>query len=213
MVIRWLGKTFFQLTLNLPQNGESRVIIDPFAVKTIGLRQPKMEADLVLLTQGVLDKKLNIRGNYFLVDKPGEYEIRQIFIYGVPEVKEEGKLTGKVFYLLEAEGISVVHLGLCTQIILTDKQLEFLENPDVLMLPVGGGDGLTAQQAAQLVQQLEPRFIIPMNFAFSGSKVNLDKVEKFIRELGKNKPEIKDKLRITSKDLVGKESELIILNP
>ncbi len=212
MLIRWFGKTFFQLTLNLPQNGESRVIIDPFAVKNIGLRQPKMEADLVLLTQGELDKKLNIKGDYFLINKPGEYEIRQIFVYGIPEMKDD-KLTGKIFYLIEAEGISVVHLGLCSQTVLTDKQLEFLESPDILLLPVGGADSLTGKQAAQLVQQLEPRFIVPMNFAFPGAKIKLDKVDVFIKELGKNRPEIKDKIRITSKDLVGKESELVILNP
>ncbi len=212
MVIRWFGKTFFQLVLNLPQNGESRVIIDPFVVKTIGLRQPKMEADLVLLTQGELDKKLNIKGDYFLISNPGEYEIRQIFVYGVPEMKDD-KLTGRIFYLIEAEGISVVHLGLCSQTVLTDKQLEFLERPDILLLPVGGGDSLTAKQAAQLVQQLEPRFIVPMNFAFPGSKVKLDKVDVFVRELGKSKPEIKDKMRISNKDLVGKESELVVLNP
>ncbi len=213
MVIRWWGKSFIQLTANSPQEGEVKLMVDPFAVKTIGLRQPKMEVDLVLLTQGELDKDVQIKGDYFLVNEPGEYEVKQIFIYGIPELNKDKQPSGRIFYLIEAEGISVVHLGLGRQVDFTDKQLEFLENPDVLLVPVGGGDSLTARQAAEVVQRLEPRFIVPINFAFPGAKVKLDKVDNFIKELGIKQADSKDKLKISSKDLVGKESELFVINP
>ncbi len=196
-----------------PQNGDSNLLIDPFVVKTIGLRQPKMDADMVLMTSGKLDKNLKLSESCFLIDSPGEYESKQIFVYGISEYDGGDIPTGKIIYSIEVEDMNIVHLGQMSQKDLTDSQLEQIENADVLFVPIGGHDSLNAKQAAHLVQAIEPRIIIPIYYKFPGSKLPLDAADLFVKELGTSKVENTDKVRITARDLPQDESRLIILQP
>jgi len=212
MVIQWFGQTFIKLQIKSPQNGDSYLLIDPYQVKTLGMRQPKMEADLVLSTTGPLDKKFKFLSQTMMVDGPGEYETRQIFVYGQAETDKEGTPTGKTIYMIEAEDMTLAHLGSIKQTELTNNQLNYLENADVLFVPVGGKDSLNAKQAAHIVQQVDPRIVIPIYYNFPGSKLVLDKVDPFIKELGRTKFIKVDKLRLSVRDLPQEDSQLYILN-
>ena len=67
---------------------------------------------------------------------------------------EQGSKRGEtLLFLIEAEGLRVVHLGDlgCP---LDEAQLEQLKNPDVLMIPVGGFYTIDADQAKQIADQL-----------------------------------------------------------
>lgn len=211
MIIQWFGQTFIKLQTKSPQNGDSCLLIDPYAVKTVGLRQPKMEADLILFTTDKFDKKLRLPPDALVIKGPGEYETRQIFVYGQPEYNKEGVATDKIIYMIELEGMTVAHLGNISQTELSDSQLTYLENADILFVPVGGKDSLNAKQAAHIVQEIDPRVIIPIYYNFLGSKLALEKVDNFIKELGLTKYEKTDKLRLSVRDLPQEESRLYIL--
>ncbi len=211
MQAEWFGQTFIRMQLKSPQNGDSNLLIDPYQTKVFGLRQPKMEADLVLTTSGKLDAKLNIGGQPFVITAPGEYEVKQVFVYGLPEQNEAGLVTGKIMYVLEAEEMSIAHLGEINQTELTDQQLEYLENVDVLFLSVGGETSLSPKLAAKLVQQIDPRVVVPINYAFAGSKLTGIKVDEFIKAVGLSKPERVEKLRLSKKDLPIDETKMFII--
>jgi L-ascorbate metabolism protein UlaG (beta-lactamase superfamily) len=211
MYIEWFGQTFIRLQMKSPQNGDSHLLIDPYQTKNFGMRQPKMDADMVLLTVGDLDTKLNIQGNPFVITHPGEYETKQVFVYGVPEIDDNNKLTGQVMYVIEGEEMTIGHLGPIHQTQLTEQQLEYFENVDVLLVPVGGGNSLSPKQAARLVQQIDPRLVIPVHYAWKGSGLKLAGVDEFIKELGQSKSERVDKLRVVKKELPVDETRLVII--
>ena len=84
----------------------------------------------------------------------------------------------------------------------------------MLLVPVGGGNALNAEQAAEVITQLEPRLIIPMHYATPAYKPNgaaLDPVEKFLREMGVEAAEPLPKLVITPASLPA-EPQVVVLN-
>lgn len=51
-----------------------------------------------------------------------------------------------------------------------------LEEVNVLLLPVGGGNSLNAAQASELVSLLEPDIVVPMHYQLAGLKLELEGV-------------------------------------
>lgn len=216
MVIQWYGQACIEVRTKPGANGEVTVVFDPYDPK-IGLRLPRLSADVVAVTHDHYDHNNvpGVSGSPFLVQGPGEYEVKQIFLYGIPSWHDdkEGQERGpNTMYLLESEGMSLAHLGDLGQPELTQAQLEHFEGVDILILPVGGTYTVNAKQAAAIVSQIEPRIIIPIHYQIVGLKVGkpLDGVEKFVHELGL-KPETTDKLKITKKDLPQEETKLVVL--
>lgn len=198
------GNTFVKIITKSPESGDSIVLIDPFQTKTIGQRQPKMDADVVLHTQKKYDTKLT-PADAFVIDRPGEYETKSIFVYGT-------SFEDNTLYSITAEKITIGHLGLLPNTQLPDKAQELLEGSDVLFVPVGGETSLDAKQAAALVGQLEPRIVIPMNYAFTGAKTKLTDLKPFLKELGNPKTEITTKFSIKKKDLPQDETKIVLLH-
>jgi len=197
MIINYLGLSAFRLQIN----GTS-ILLDPPA-EDGGLKLPRMQNDIVVYSQtGAGDRK----DKSFVIDSAGEYEVKEIFIYGLEA--EDGRL----IYLIEAENMRLAHLAGLSQTKLTPEQLERLEGADVLFIPVGGGNSLTAKQAAELVSQLEPRLVIPMNYKIPGVKLKLDSADDFKKEIG-GKFETINKLKLIRKDLPEEETSFVIINP
>ncbi len=136
MVIQWLGQACLKIATKPGLNGEVNVVFDPFDPKQTGLVLPKLTADVVAVTHDHFDHAYTagVSGSYFLINAPGEYEVKQTFFYGVPgfhdavQGAERGAIT---MYLMESEGISLAHLGDIGQAELTVEQLEQLEGADI----------------------------------------------------------------------------------
>ena len=121
-------------------------------------------------------------------------------------------LINKQTGLIEAEGIRLAHLGSVKQAKFSQAQLERLDNVDILFLPVGGGDGLSSKQAAEVISALEPRLVVPMNYQIPGLKFKLENLEDFKKEVGGNFETV-DKLKISKKDLPEEETRLVVIEP
>jgi len=212
MYITWLGQSCFKLQDKIGSDGVT-LVTDPYS-DDIGLKMPRFEADIVTVSHSHHDHN-NIgalRGNPFIIDTAGEYETRGVFVEGVEAWHDaaEGKERGKnIIYRIEMEDISITHLGDLGHI-LDAKQLEKLEGTDILLIPVGGKYTINAAKAVEVISQIEPRIIIPMHYKVPGLKIDLDGVEKFIKELGL-KPRQEEKLKISKKDLPQEEMELVVL--
>jgi L-ascorbate metabolism protein UlaG (beta-lactamase superfamily) len=222
MLIQWLGQSFFKITTKNQIGQEITIVIDPFN-KDLGLKMPnKFGADILLLTHDHFDhnnteliKGTDLSPEPFLVAGPGEYEVKGVMIYGIPSFhdNENGAKRGEnTIYVLESENVWLAHLGDLGQKTLSEEQTEHLQDVDILILPVGGGDTLGAADAAKLASELEPRVVIPMHYKLPGLKMNLESVEKFVKEIG-IKPETEEKFRVQKKDLPAEETKLIILQP
>jgi len=142
MTINWYGQSLFEIITVPEKNGPVKIIIDPFGEST-GLKIPKLEADILIISHQHEDhnNKKAVSGNFCLIECPGEYEIKNVFIQGIQSFHDdaEGKERGEnTIFTVESEGLRLCHLGDLGQKELTDEQLEKIGEIDVLMIPVGG---------------------------------------------------------------------------
>jgi len=208
MIIQWLGQSCFKIQTKGNQ-GEVVIVTDPFADQP-GLKMPRIQADIVTLST---DNELHnnaeaIRGEPYVIVNPGEYETKDIFIYGVPAVSEKSKSKVTLFKAFSEE-ISVAHLSDLSST-LSDEQIDRLGNVDILLVPVSGSNSLDAKKAAEVISQIDPRLVIPMNYKIEGQKSDLNTVDDFVKNSGL-KSEKLDKLKIAKKDLMTEDTRIIVL--
>lgn len=213
MIINWLGHSCFKIQDKTGTDGTT-VVTDPYD-KTIGLKPPNFEADVVTVSHDHYDHNnvKGLRGDPFVINTAGEYDIKGVLVQGVDSYhdEKEGSERGRnIIYRIEFDGISIVHLGDLGHV-LENKQLEHLVGTDILMIPVGGTYTIGAKRAVEVVSAIEPRMVIPMHYKIKGLKVDLDSVDNFVKEMG-IKPTYEDKLKISKKELPQENMELVIFN-
>jgi L-ascorbate metabolism protein UlaG (beta-lactamase superfamily) len=207
--VTWLGHGCFRL-----RGRGAAVVTDPYP-PAIGLKLQRLEANLVTVshehenhnyTQVVRDA-YEIRG-------PGEYEVAGVSVIGVPSYHdaEKGARHGRnTIYLIEIDDVRVCHLGDLGSA-LDDAEAEATSAPDVLLVPVGGRTVINAAQAAQVVRQLEPRFVVPMHYAIPGLKLELDPLDRFLKEMAVTAAEPQPKLSVQASS--GEyDTKVIVLEP
>jgi L-ascorbate metabolism protein UlaG (beta-lactamase superfamily) len=216
MTINWYGQSCFQITSTHNKNHQVNLVIDPFSQET-GLKVPCFKADIVLTSHDHYDHN-NVKavvGDPFVVNTPGEYEIKDVFIQGISSFHDSlsGKEKGvNVIYVIEAEQLRVCHLGDLGQKELSPEQLEKIGQVDILMIPVGGTYTISSKEAIKIMSQIEPSVIIPMHYQLPKLKIKLDGVDKFLKAMGIKKIEPMAKLSIKKKDIVPEEAKIIVLN-
>lgn len=217
MQIIWKGQSCFQISLQPEKNNQVRIIIDPFD-ETLGLKLPSMEADILLITHHHRDHDNSkaIKGNPFLVDGPGEYEIKKIYIQGIFSFHDDsqGRQRGNnTIYTIETEEVKLCHLGDIGQNELTPEQLEKIGNIDILIIPIGGVYTIDSKTAAKIISQIEPKIIIPMHYQIPKLALKLEGLEKFLKVMGIKRAETLNKLLIKKKDLSEQGMKVVVLEP
>lgn len=219
MYIQWLGQTSFKIQAKV-QTEEVVIVTDPIST-TSDFKTSRLHADIATISdyENPLIATDSVNGTTkspepFLIFGPGEYETKGAFVTGIDaRVDNDGVKEGSnVIYRFDVEGMRVVHLGLLNLKKLTDQQIETLGMIDILFIPVGGGSALTAKDAAQITNILEPRIIIPMNFKVKGVDTKLDSVDVFTKELGAGSIVPESKFRIVKKDLPQSDTEIKVLS-
>ena len=215
--IYWAGQSCFQIEVSNSRDHSADIVIDPFDEDT-GLKLPNLSADIVLITHNHHDHNnvKGVKGTPFVIDGPGEYEVKEVFINGIPSFHDdkEGKEKGQnTIYLIEAEDLRFCHLGDLGQKQLTDEQLEKIDAVDVLMIPVGGEYTIDSSAAQKIISQIEPKIIIPMHYNLPKLKIKLDDVSKFLKTMGKNSIVPQDKLVVKTSTLPKDGMEIVVLQP
>jgi L-ascorbate metabolism protein UlaG (beta-lactamase superfamily) len=216
MNIFWHGQSFFELVANIEKE-QVKIAIDPFS-KDLGLKVPNTEANILLISHDHFDhnNKEAISGNYFLIDQPGEYEVKGVYVKAIPSFhdNQKGKERGEnLIFLIEAEELRICHLGDIGQKELENGQLEEIGEVDVLMIPVGGTYTISFKEAIKIMSQIEPKITIPMHFALPKLKVKLDPVEKFLKSLGIKSLKPEKKLSVKKESLSPEEAKIVLLEP
>lgn len=202
MQINYLGHFTFRIRLN-----RQIIVIDPFEEKDDNL-MPKTKGDIITFSYSPINKDALDRikkDNPFIVQGPGEYEVNEISIFGIPtyEKKEEKEENGSnTIYVFMGKDLRICHLGRLKDN-LSDKQLDEIDGANILLVPVGNKDFLSEEKAVKLINQIEPEIVIPMNY---------NSVDEFIEEGGWGKVETKDRL-VTNKSKLPEETKVVILEP
>lgn len=208
MQISYLGLSCFKI-----QTKNLSLIIDPYSSQ-IGFKFPRLKADIVLSTHNHPGHNniSAIKGEPYIISGPGEYEIKGIFIQGIltfHDKKEGAQLGINTIYLFKIEEIWLAHLGDLGHK-LDDKQLEKLEEVDILFLPVGGKSMLGPKEANEVLNEIEPKIVIPMHYHLKGLKYKYETLNSFLKESGLKASEVKNNLKIKKKNLDPTALNLIV---
>ena len=206
MHIIWHGQSCFQIIVSYNKGEQATILIDPFDA-SVGLKTPSLSADILLISHFHSDhnNKKAVRNTPFLIEGPGEYETKEIFIQGIASFHDdqEGKLKGlNTIYSIEAEGLKVCHLGDLGQKELTTEQLDEIGDVDILMIDLGDKSNLNIKKAREVVESMEPRILIPMG---EGD------IKEALKELGSNGVEAIEKYEIKSRSELPEDKRLYVL--
>lgn len=207
MEISWYGMSCFRLK----ERNLATVVTDPYD-GNIGLPPLALHADVVTVSHDAEghNHTAAVSGYDFALRGPGEYEIGGVFITGISTAQEPGSKPN-VLYMFDYEGVTIAHLGDMAKVP-TQTQIEAMEQVNVLLVPVGGGNSLNAAQAAELVSMLEPNIVVPMHFKIPTLELNLDGVERFLNEMGVTDPTEDTSLKVSSTS-ASDETEVVLLKP
>ncbi len=201
MIVSYHGAECFKIS-----QGNITLALNPIS-KDSKFKATRFGADVTLITTNLPDfngRDQTSRGDSasFVIDGPGEYEIKNIFIKGFPSEGPGKKIN--TIYLISFEGMNLCFLGALANPTLSEEILEAIEDVDILFAPIGEGGTIDPSAAYKLAVSLEPGIIIPMYYL----KQNLDK---FIKEGSETKVEPLEKLVVKKKDIEGKEGEIVVL--
>jgi len=211
MKIKWHGLSCFKI-----KTRKANILIDPFNSK-VGIKPPRLKADLLLISRD--DKEHNNKksatGKPYIIDSPGEYELHNVFVFGIRGFVDKKKEKNKkplTMFLIQSEGITIGHLS-NINCVPSEKYLERLENVDILFVPVGGKNTLGAEEATKIISEIEPRIVVPMYYKTPKLKIDLENIDKFASEMGLKEKEVIDSLNIKKKDLPQEETKVFLLKP
>jgi len=185
---------------------------------------PNVSADVVTVSHGHDDhndfgrvKGTARRDKPYVISAPGEYEVEGIGVFGWGSYHDDskGEERGKnTIYTILMDEVRVVHLGDLGHG-LSQKMVENLGEVDVLLVPVGGVYTIGAKEAKQIMEQLQPGYVVPMHFKTPKHNESvfgeLAEVGALFDELGANDVEARDKLSV-SENTVPEETEVVLLN-
>ena len=213
MEITWYGHSCFRLT----ERSYATVVTDPFDNKAIGYDALKLKADITTVSHDAPGHNHAdvVKGVSHVLNGAGEFEIGGVFITGVATDggssggKKKGKSSRNTVYVFDYDGITVAHLGDLQQVP-TQSEIESFGTINVALVPVGGGGGLNAAKAAEVISLIEPNIVIPMHYATPDAKISLESLNKFIKEMGLSKPETQPSLKATRSGLPS-ETRVVVL--
>lgn len=210
MEIVWYGHSCFRLT----ERGMASVVTDPFDHDAIGYQPLKLRADIVTVSHDAPghNNVSVVKSNKHTLTSPGEYEIGGVFITAVMTNgygKNISNAQRNTLYVFDYDGVTVAHLGNLNKVP-SQTGIEALGTVNVALVPVGGGGGLNAAKAAEVVSLLEPGIVIPMHYDNPDSKIKLSPLSKFLKEMGLGKVEPQESLKIT-RSAVPDETRVVVL--
>lgn len=211
MDITWYGHSCFRIT----ERGQITVVTDPYDEST-GLPVPgKLKGDIVTVSHDhpSHNNVPAVKGQTYVLVGAGEYEIGGVFVYGfaMHHVVGEDQLHENVAYMVQYDGLTVLHLGDLDHVP-SQSIIESMGDVNVLLVPVGGGGTLKAAEASEVVALIEPNYIVPMHYALPGLTIELDPVDKFLKEMGISRVQEEDTLRVTTSTLP-EQPHVVVLRP
>lgn len=160
----------------LIQGGGPTLLINPFKPGgcTAGLPLPAKRADLVLTSSKLLDEGYAeaVPGKPQVLDAAGAYRVGSMLMQGIsmPHDRLQGRRFGpNTAWKWRQGGLTLIHLGGAAAPLSLEQQI-LLGQPDVLMIPVGGGPkSYTPAEAKDAIALLKPKVVIPMMYRTKGA--------------------------------------------
>lgn len=221
MEIVWYGHSCFRIN----ERGKAAVVCDPYDHEVVGYSPLRLKAEIVTVSHDSPGHNCTkcVKGNPYLINGPGEYEIGGVFITGLSTVVRRSKKNNEekngnngteidnTLYLIDYGGITIAHLGDMVQVP-TQAEVESLGPVNIALVPVGDGSSLNASKAAEVISLLEPNIVIPMHYATADAKLKLDPISKFLKEMGLSEVETQESFKVSSTNDLPEDTKVIFLD-
>lgn len=211
MEITWYGHSCFRLV----ERSMATVVTDPYDHTVVGYERLNLKADIVTISHEAPGHNFLsvVKGREHVLTGPGEYEIGGVFITSVRTNgnKRSDDETLNTLYVFDYDSVTVAHLGDLSRVP-TQSEIEALGDVNIALVPIGGGRGLNAAKAAEVISLLEPSIVIPMHYRTEKSLLPLQSLNKFLKEMGIGEIIPEPSLKITSSALP-QETKVVVLEP
>ena len=218
MIITYYGLSCFKI-----QSGDTTLVFDlPASPKTASrggpskksnIKPPRFHADIALeshdhsghngakgLPAG--EAGLSEEKQTFLIDSPGEYEVKGVHIQGFKTYHDN------TVYVVQLENIKLCFLGDYGEKELRPELKEGIDKIDILFAPIGGETVLEPEASRNLANQLEPGIVIPTHYTVHGKK---DMLKIFLAEMGQKDVKPIEKLSIKKKEISENGTRVVVL--
>ena len=179
--VRWHGHSCFEVA-----SDEVTVVTDPHDGKSIGIRPPKVRADVVLVSHDHFDhaavRVVERPGSSRILVDPTTDAMNGLKVRGVVtyhDTSEGESRGGNIAFVFELEGVTFCHLGDLGHL-LTPAQVERIGPVDVLFVPVGGVFTIDAKGAWEVVGLLRPDIVVPMHYRVGGLSLSINDITPFL---------------------------------
>ena len=206
MDITWLGKRCFKIV-----TGGATLLVDPVGLPREVL-QSVSSVDVVTLSlrSPGSDDYRGLPGEPRVIDGPGEFEIASVYIRGIGSASRaaNGDKALNTVYLVNAEGLTVCHLGGLLNVP-TNRQTDEFSSADLLFVPIGESASITPKEAADITSAISPGIVVPMSYQ-AGRDSFADALASFSKEIGAREVDRRSKLSVTRSN-VPTETRLVVL--
>ncbi len=209
MEITWLGHSCFRI-----RGKDATIVTDPYD-RSLGYVMGKPTASIVTVSHHHPDHDCvaMVGGKPKIVDRPGEYEISDVIITGIPSFhdNQRGALRGKnTAFLIELDEMTLCHLGDLGHVP-SSEQVEEMSDVDILLTPVGGVSTINAAAAAETVSLVQPKIVVPMHFKTEVVRRELEPLDRFLKEMGLKNVTTQPRLTVVRTGLPA-QTQVVILD-
>lgn len=216
MELTWYGQTCVRL-----RGKDAVVVADPFQ-SVVGPTGRGLTGDIVTFSHADDNPLPRAKGktsrdgrtllpssldDAFVLDGPGEYEVREVLITGVRTYRDDarGAEGGKqVSFAIELDGVHTIHLGDIGHL-LSEEKLADIGTVDIVCVPIGGS--MSPSQSAAVVAQLDPRIVVPMPVCDDDACA--ETLRRFLHEMGAE-PTTQPKLSVTATSLPSETTTVLL---
>lgn len=212
MKIKKIGYSSFRI-----YSKRYEIVTDPLLSLDHGDNIGSNDADVVLMTEEKYLGEEDVLGaagfdkltpvnqdKVFEIVNPGDYEIGGVIIR---------RPMGTDFYVIDDKDIRVVYVG-ANSASIADQQLKDLGDVDILILPIGGVEGMVQYEKMQkLISTVDPSVLIPSQYDTERVEVEgVKTVDEFIKHFGYTNVDNETMLRVTKvKDIDSKMLKIVCL--
>jgi len=215
--ITWYGRTCVRL------RGRDAVVVADAYQSVVGPTGRGITGDIATFSHGDDEPLKKAKGtrsrngqtlvptsleSAFVLDGPGEYEVRDVLLTGVRTYRddEKGAKRGRgTAFVVELDGLHTIHLGDVGHL-LTEEKLGDIGSVDIACVPVGGA--LSATRVAELVAQLDPKIVVAMPVCPEEADC-AEAVARFFHEMG-GEPTPQPKLSVSISTLPSETTTVVL---